>query len=183
MSSKGWMGVDFDGTLAHYTGWQGATHCGAPIPKMVERVKRWLAEGIEVRIFTARVWSPEGDITRGLEARDARRAIQDWCLEHIGQYLRVTCEKDYSMLVLYDDRAKQVEANTGRVVGDERKPHVEKPKRKKVTYEDRKESAEAFRSICRALSINILGYHLQDAEAVTLKSIIDAATETDASTA
>ena len=26
-----WYGVDFDGTLAEYGKWQGATHCGALI--------------------------------------------------------------------------------------------------------------------------------------------------------
>lgn len=54
MSNKGWIGVDLDGTLAHYDGWKGPEHIGAPIPAMVERVKAWLAEGKEVRISTAR---------------------------------------------------------------------------------------------------------------------------------
>ena len=32
-------------------------HVGEPIPLMLERVKKWLSEGIEVRIVTARVAS------------------------------------------------------------------------------------------------------------------------------
>ena len=28
---KEWLGVDFDGTLAKYDGWQGHTHLGEPI--------------------------------------------------------------------------------------------------------------------------------------------------------
>ncbi len=51
----GWYGVDLDGTLAHYDGWMGPTEIGPPISKMVHRVRRWLAEGRDVRIFTARV--------------------------------------------------------------------------------------------------------------------------------
>jgi hypothetical protein len=51
MSDNGWIGVDLDGTLAHYDGWKGADHIGEPIAPMVERVKRWLSEGHEVRVF------------------------------------------------------------------------------------------------------------------------------------
>jgi len=53
--SNGWIGVDLDGTLAYYDEWRGLYHIGEPIPAMVDRVKRWLAEGRDVRIFTARV--------------------------------------------------------------------------------------------------------------------------------
>lgn len=52
---SGWIGVDLDGTLAMYDGFKGPEHIGDPVPKMLERVKKWLAEGREVRIFTARV--------------------------------------------------------------------------------------------------------------------------------
>lgn len=118
---KEWYGVDFDGTLAHYRNFKGAGVLGAPIPLMVDRVKRWLAEGKDVRIFTARVWHP--DVTskvsetefnsRCAEAREARAAIKAWCIEHVGQELPITCEKDYGMLELWDDRAVQVIKNTG----------------------------------------------------------------------
>ena len=39
---RGWIGVDFDGTLAQYGTWVSPTHCGKPIAPMVERVQRWL---------------------------------------------------------------------------------------------------------------------------------------------
>ena len=52
---SGWIGVDLDGTLAEYGGWKGPDHIGPPVPKMLERVKSWIAEGRDVRIFTARV--------------------------------------------------------------------------------------------------------------------------------
>lgn len=54
-SKKGWIGVDLDGTLAHYDEWRGVSHVGEPVPLMLERVRRWLGEGREVRILTARV--------------------------------------------------------------------------------------------------------------------------------
>jgi len=106
---RGWIGVDLDGTLAHYDGWKGITHVGDPIPKMCARVKCWLAEGKEVRIFTARV-------TEGLDGRDveqARHAVEAWCEIHLGQKLPVTNVKDFGMIELWDDRAVQVIINTG----------------------------------------------------------------------
>lgn len=95
---------------------------------MVERLKKHLEHGDEVKIFTARVWplgTDEGlhpktreEVHRIIEAKRAKTAIRRWCKEHIGQELPITCVKDYSMLVLYDDRARQVELNTGKVVGE-----------------------------------------------------------------
>lgn len=40
-----WVGVDLDGTLAEYGGWQGAESIGPPVEPMLERVKEWLSEG------------------------------------------------------------------------------------------------------------------------------------------
>lgn len=108
----GWIGVDLDGTLAHYEGWKGADVIGAPIMPMVRRVQAWLATGQEVRIFTARAWpgtSPE----RAAEAEKAVAEIKSWCIKHIGFDLPVTCVKDFGMLELWDDRAVRVKPNTG----------------------------------------------------------------------
>jgi hypothetical protein len=114
---SGWVGVDLDGTLAFYqTGHFDPAVVGAPIPKMVERVKAWLADGVEVRIFTARV-STDGSPQRDTEAATSRAAIEAWCLEHLGAVLPVTNLKDYAMIELYDDRAVQVAQNTGEIVG------------------------------------------------------------------
>lgn len=103
----GWIGVDLDGTLAHHEGFT-AGKIGAPVPRMLARVKRWLAEGIEIRIFTARIADPD----RRVQAKVVED-IDAWCLEHIGQRLRVTNVKDFSLVELWDDRAVQVEKNTG----------------------------------------------------------------------
>ena len=110
--SEGWIGVDLDGTLAHYDGWVGPVEIGEPIGPMVERVKRWLSEGYTVKIVTARV-------TTGSELANTliRGSIGDWCREHLGAVLEVTCSKDLNMLELWDDRAVQVIANTGEPVG------------------------------------------------------------------
>ena len=102
--SHGWVGVDLDGVLAHYDGWHGEDHIGEPIPAMLDRVKAWIAEGIDVRIFTARANS------------DDRFALEEWCLKHIGCALPITATKDYQMVTLYDDRCVQMEKNTGRRV-------------------------------------------------------------------
>ncbi len=114
--ADGWIGVDLDGTLAVYDQWRGATHIGDPIPLMVERVRKWLADGRDVRIFTARV-SSDGSFQRDHEAAAARDAIDTWAETHLWRAIPVTNVKDYEMWELWDDRAVQVEANTGRAIG------------------------------------------------------------------
>lgn len=109
---SGWIGVDLDGTLAVYTGWQGAHHIGIPIPLMADRIRGWVAAGIEVRIVTARV-STDGSPQRNRDAEVSRDLIAAWCLDHLGFRLPVTCAKDYEMDELWDDRAVQVIKNTG----------------------------------------------------------------------
>lgn len=96
--NDGWIGVDLDGTLAEYTTYKGDDHVGKPIDKMVKRVRKWLDEGRDVRLFTARKPHP---------------AIRRWMVEHLGVALPITNVKDHHMQALYDDRAVQVERNTG----------------------------------------------------------------------
>ena len=103
MGSGGWIGVDLDGTLAKYSHWKGATVIGAPIQPMRVRVLRWLAEGRDVRIFTAR-------------KEESYDAIRRWCIRHLGRELPITNVKDFAMIELWDDRAVQVVPNTGRRV-------------------------------------------------------------------
>lgn len=117
---SGWIGVDLDGTLAHYDSvWRGPDHIGEPIGPMVERVKRWLAEDREVRIFTARVTEGAIDAVtmKPISAQELRAPIEAWCLKHLGRVLPVTNVKDYAMIELWDDRAVQVRPNTGEPVG------------------------------------------------------------------
>ena len=113
---NGWIGVDLDGTLAEYDGWRGENHIGKPVPLMVERVKQWISEGKDVRIFTARAYNPQeiGLIhVEPMTKREAIKIIEDWCKEHIGVVLPIVCTKDYGMVELWDDRCVQVIPNTG----------------------------------------------------------------------
>jgi hypothetical protein len=107
----GWIGVDLDGTLAEYTGWKGPGQIGKPVPAMVERVKRWLADGRDVRIMTARV---SGVVVSTVNSE--REAIRAWCQQHLGRELPVTNVKDHAMEELWDDRAVEVRRNTGEPV-------------------------------------------------------------------
>jgi hypothetical protein len=102
-----WIGVDLDGTLAHYEGYGDGKVIGEPIQPMLDRVRLWLAENKKIKIFTARV---------AYRNEEQRQLIKEWCLKHIGQELEVTCMKDQGMRELWDDRAVSVEKNTGKAV-------------------------------------------------------------------
>lgn len=114
--SQGHILVDFDATLATYEKFEGPDILGEPVPAMVERVKGWLKEGRDVRIFTARA-SSDGTPKRNLEATHAANAIRSWCKLHLGQELPITTQKTWETDEIWDDRAVQVEKNTGKVVG------------------------------------------------------------------
>jgi hypothetical protein len=114
---KGWYGFDLDACLAEYTYWKGEDHIGKPVPNMVKIVKDLLAEGNEVKIFTARAFG---------NRPQAIKVVKEWCKKHIGQELEVTCVKDFGMRLLYDDRAVQVIENTGELLQD--KVGYKKPK-------------------------------------------------------
>jgi hypothetical protein len=99
--ASGWIGVDLDGTLAHFE--HGASDplvVGAPIAVMVDRVKAWIARGIEVKIVTARVDGGEVAAAMGTERPDVIEfyrnvegviaLVQAWCVEHIGPALCTT---------------------------------------------------------------------------------------------
>lgn len=107
----GWIGVDLDGTLAEYHGWVAPDEIGSPVMPMVALVKGWLAQGIRVKIFTARISNG------GEEAKIVRAAIRKWCAKHIGAVLPITNEKDFHCIAIYDDRAVAVEQNTGVILG------------------------------------------------------------------
>lgn len=111
-----WVGVDLDGTLAHYEEFEGPTIIGKPIPKMIECVQGWLRDGYGpdkiklIKVFTARV--------HGDDAEEVSAAIHQWCKRHIGQELPVTNEKNPGMIALIDDKVEllQVKSNTGELV-------------------------------------------------------------------
>jgi len=109
---EGWIGVDLDGTLAHYDVWEGPEHIGPPIQIMVDRVKSWITEGTRVKIFTARC------AFAGNEG-----PIRKWLKDNGLPDLEITNIKDQYMFELWDDRCVQVIINTGERVGDEEVVH------------------------------------------------------------
>ncbi len=108
MSESGWIGVDLDGTLAVYEGWNNG-EIGKPVPLMLERVKSWISEGVKVKIFTARVGVTFDENYKN----EMVKIIQDWTEKYTGVRLEVTATKDFSMIELWDDRAVQVIPNKG----------------------------------------------------------------------
>ena len=111
--------VDLDGTLAVYDHWRGHRHIGEPIPRMVDRVKKLLADGHKVTIFTARVAdemtaSSFDLLDKAAHYRGIREIIEEWCRMHIGQVLPITCIKKPYFHAFLDDRAEQILLNDGR---------------------------------------------------------------------
>lgn len=101
---RSWIGVDLDGTLAQYSGWRGLDHIGKPVPVMLARVRHWLEEGYTIKIFTARAGEGESGVA----------PVKKWLAENGLPDLEVTNQKDFAMIELWDDRAVQVVANTGK---------------------------------------------------------------------
>jgi len=107
ISSKeqGWIGVDLDGTLAFHDANSPMISIGEPIPLMVEMVKKMLKQGHRIKIFTARAQDSEQVLL-----------IRNWLKENDLPALEITNIKDYNMIKLFDDRAVQVERNTGKLI-------------------------------------------------------------------
>jgi len=138
--TKRWIGVDLDGTLAHYpttckdTWAYKWNEIGPPIPAMVNRIREWLVDGKEVRIMTARVFpyihgNPSFSHAYGYRQQcllskeyftiaQMLEVIGKYTEKHVGKCLPATCAKDWRMSEQWDDRAIQVRLNTGEVVGD-----------------------------------------------------------------
>lgn len=111
-----WVGFDLDGTLAKFDSSVEFPNIGEPIEPMVLKVQDYLQMLIPVKIFTARV-----SITNPTEKLYIIQAIENWCQKHIGTVLPITCIKDLGCIRIYDDRAVQVETNTGRIIGGDTK--------------------------------------------------------------
>jgi hypothetical protein len=109
---KPFIGVDLDGTLAMHPEWtipRGPEDIGEPITEMVERVKQWLAEGKEVKIFTARACNDKNIAP-----------IKVWCKKYLGKELEVTNTKTPDMMEIWDDRAIGIVRNTGKTTTEHR---------------------------------------------------------------
>lgn len=114
MKRTPWVGVDLDGTWVVHHGAVDFLNVGEPVPAITRQVKRYLKFGIEVRVFTARVGPPPPGVHLSRPPVEViRSAIQDWTEAIVGQRLKVTNEKDFDMVLLLDDRAVRIVANTG----------------------------------------------------------------------
>ena len=111
-----WIGVDLDGTLARDLGSARWDQIGSPIEPMLNRVKRWIAEGRTVKIFTARASSPRQVM-----------AIKEWLASCGLPDLEVTNVKDLQMIELWDDRCVQVTPNLGEPIAKRAESSRRKP--------------------------------------------------------
>lgn len=167
--SEGWIGIDLDGTLAEYLGWQGMGHIGEPIAPMVERVKAWLAEGKDVRIFTARVCSSQSQEDLDVFLREYTR----WCFQVFGRQLPVTSEKDWKMIKLWDDRCVQIMPNIGIMVQDALAREVQSMKNDDVKRRARIAELEAERDRLREALEKIAQWDMLARSQKGLIAIID----------
>lgn len=99
--------VDLDGTLAKRQSPFNPLTVGEPVPKMVAAVKVELKKGRTVKLFTARASTMDAA---------AEKAIKTWLKEQGLGALEITCEKKPEMGELWDDRARQVEVDTGNFI-------------------------------------------------------------------
>jgi len=100
-----WIGIDLDGTLAYYDKWRGIEHIGKVIQPMLSFVNTLLDDGKKVKIFTAR-------------ATDSKSIpyIREWLSQNNLPELEITNVKDFGMIMLYDDRCRQVVSNSGKII-------------------------------------------------------------------
>jgi hypothetical protein len=90
-----WIGVDLDGTLAEEQDPFDPLTIGRPVPEMVRKVRQAVEDGVEVRVFTARL------ADKRLRDR-IKQAIRDYTREHIGRELDSTNEKDPGLREIWD---------------------------------------------------------------------------------
>lgn len=109
--------VDFDKTLAYYESKWKARKIGPAIPEMVEQVKKWLAQGDKVTIFTARIsqlYDP--DEAQFNDVYEQIAMIRDFCKENGLPELPITAVKKKEFTHFYDDKAFHVVPNKGRII-------------------------------------------------------------------
>lgn len=108
-NNKKCFAVDFDGTLAFYESWEKqGNKVGAPIPLMLSYVQEWLAAGIEVSIFTARVSDEDPE-----ENLRQKNLILNFLKENNLPELEITAIKKKKFDAFFDDKALHVIKNSG----------------------------------------------------------------------
>jgi hypothetical protein len=111
-NKKRHIAIDLDKTLANYNSKWGIIHdIGEPIPKMLNRLKEWINEGVKVTIFTARVGHDNIELNKSQTIK-----IQNWLEKHGLPRLDVTANKSHTFTEIWDDKAISVNENDGRAV-------------------------------------------------------------------
>jgi hypothetical protein len=114
------IALDFDSTLAeHESG--GDLTIGKPIKPMIEQVKRWVAKGYEITIFTARVskWFKNGEVRPEDFKERQRQLISQFLAENGLQCMfpvLITADKSPRFTHFVDDKAVKVIPNKGIVI-------------------------------------------------------------------
>jgi len=103
LTKSGYIAVDLDKTLAKYSDGDDIRQIGKPIKPMLDRIKAGIAEGKKFKIFTARAASYE-----------QIPLVELWLKENGLDGLEVTNKKTPDIVEIWDDRARQVEPNTGK---------------------------------------------------------------------
>jgi len=116
MTNRGHVCFDLDGTLAEYDPetWDHMK-VGKPVAAMVLLAKRYMQQGVEVRIFTARAHKNPRETDADYQRRLA--PIREWCIKVFGQELLIVSYKTFETIAIFDDRAYRVVENTGEIVG------------------------------------------------------------------
>lgn len=97
-AKRTWIGFDLDGTLAHDTPFRyDDTVIGTPIEAVASAARRLIAEGKDVRLFTARAYNASPEVLRAMEG---------WCEKCLGKKIPIQAHKDNELLYFFDDRAQ-----------------------------------------------------------------------------
>lgn len=97
---KGRVAVDFDGVIHHYTTWDGNPPKGKPVFGVRDGLRKLIAAGYELVVFTAR--DPN--------------AVLDWLTFYeLKQYfVQITNRKTPDIIAFFDDRGFNVVRNAAR---------------------------------------------------------------------
>lgn len=100
--------IDFDGTIAtQKDGYQ--REIGEPIMPMIDRINKWIKQGHNITIFTAR--AENMNISEKLD-------IEMFCVKYFGRVLPITAIKHHECDLYIDDKAIRVERNTGKLLNN-----------------------------------------------------------------
>ncbi len=106
------IALDFDKTLAYHESVWGISRVGEPILPMVKKVKKWLAKGYKVTIFSARMSHDYYVLAEQI------KFIKDFLKKAGLPDLPKTATKRAEFTHYIDDRAYHVKRNEG-IISDE----------------------------------------------------------------